>query len=416
MEKKLFYIIIFLYININAQSIKKQIIESVSKIESVNINSSNFSDLQVIGDAIGESKIVFLGEQDHGDATTFEAKSRIIKYLHEKKGFDVLAFESDFFSINKKSDENKPINDIEESIFAIWSNCTQVNPLFDYIQEQKKSNPIIISGFDCQIAQNYEDDTDRENYIKTITKYIKKNINIYEIENYPLFEKTLKDLIFFIKAKDNKKARFKKINNSTQKKFFKTLSSIMNNIDDKETFLFKSLENSFFYARMAWRKNGFQQDRDIQMGKNILWLHKVKFPNKKIIVWAHSAHLVNKIYNKKGKRIYFQNTAGEYVSNKLNKKDVFNLGFISRIGETKRASLNIKSYKYKLKLPAKESIENWIFSKKFKYAFINFLTLKNNSEVFEMKGISHHSLKANWTKAFDGVFYIDKMFPCKREK
>lgn len=421
MEKKLFYILIFFCIYVKAQSIKEQVIENVSKIESIDINSSKFSDLKAIGNAVGESKIVFLGEQDHGDATTFEAKSRIIKYLHEKKGFDVLAFESDFFSINKKSDENKSIKSIEESIFPIWSNCVQVNPLFEYIQKQQKSNPIIISGFDCQIAQNYKDDTDRKIYIKTITEYIKENVNISEIEDYMLFEKTLENLIFFIKAKNNTKAYFKKIGNSTQKKFFKTLSSIMDIIKNKETFLFKSLENSFFYARMAWKKNGFRQDRDTQMGKNILWLHKIKFPNKKIIVWAHSGHLVNKIYNKKGKRIYYhrgisKNTAGGYVINKLNRRDVFNLGFISRIGETKRVSLNIKSHKYKLELPVKESIENWIFSKKFKYAFIDFLTLTNNSEVFEMKGIYHNSYKANWLKAFDGVFFIDEMFPCKREK
>ena len=419
MKKTVTFLLLFSYFTINSQSIKEQILDNISEINSVNPNDTNFSDLKVIGNAIGNSKIVFLGEQDHGDATTFEAKTRIIKYLHEKKGFNIIAFESDFFNINKKSDENKSIDEIEKSIYPIWSNCVQVNPLFNYIKNQQKINPITISGFDCQIGAHNYDSKDKISYIETISRYIKKNIDTSKIGNYQLFEETLKDLLFFVKGTDKKQAHMRKIKKSVQEKYFNTLSNIMDKIDNKNTFLFKSLENALHYARIAWKKKDGHQGRDIKMGENILWLHKTKFPNQKIIIWAHSTHLVKGIRDKNGKGINLPRTpisTGEYVCNRLNKNDVYSIGFSSRKGETQRTSLIIKYYKYKIKLPKKKSFENWVHSKDIKFGFINFKNLKNNSKDFYMKGFSHYNFKTNWLTAFDGIFYIDEMFHCIREK
>jgi len=48
--------------------------------------------------AIGNSRIVVLGEESHGDGATFLAKVRLIKFLHQKMGFDVLAWEAGLFN------------------------------------------------------------------------------------------------------------------------------------------------------------------------------------------------------------------------------------------------------------------------------------------------------------------------------
>ncbi len=50
--------------------------------------------------------MVLLGEQHHGDGATFQAKTRLVKYLHEQKGFNVLVWESDVYTEDDVAADN----------------------------------------------------------------------------------------------------------------------------------------------------------------------------------------------------------------------------------------------------------------------------------------------------------------------
>lgn len=139
--------------------VKKFVQENVIPVNSITPESTDFSDLKSIGDAIGDARIVMLGEQDHGDGATFLAKTRLIKYLHQEKGFTVLAFESDFFALNQgwdqvSKDERRVSKFLGENIYHIWARCGQcADLLYSYIPgSQKMLSPLQVTGFDNQLG------------------------------------------------------------------------------------------------------------------------------------------------------------------------------------------------------------------------------------------------------------------------
>jgi erythromycin esterase len=61
------------------------------------VAAGDFSDLAPLADFVGNRRIVLLGESGHGVAEFNHLKVRLVKYLHEELGFDVVAFESSFY-------------------------------------------------------------------------------------------------------------------------------------------------------------------------------------------------------------------------------------------------------------------------------------------------------------------------------
>ena len=163
MKQVILFFILSSYLNfLHAQDIKEYVLKNTNAILTNQPDSINYADLEPIGNAIAGSRIVFMGEQDHGDAPTFLAKTRLIKYLHEKKGFNVLAFESDFFGLNygwDQSPKNKAAMDsfLQRNIFPIWTFCDACEQLFyDYIPATHATpSPMQITGFDNQMVLRY---------------------------------------------------------------------------------------------------------------------------------------------------------------------------------------------------------------------------------------------------------------------
>ncbi len=58
----------------------------------------DFSPLEPL---FARSRIVMLGEQDHGDGASFAFKGKLIEYLHLDCGYNMLAFEANFYGLSR---------------------------------------------------------------------------------------------------------------------------------------------------------------------------------------------------------------------------------------------------------------------------------------------------------------------------
>ncbi|RZK27376.1 MAG: hypothetical protein EOO63_13555, partial [Hymenobacter sp.] len=144
------------------QDIRSYVKTHTVPIATVDPASDDYADLAAVGEAIGEAQVVMLGEQDHGDGPAFQAKTRLIKYLHERKGFTVLAFESDFYGLTTGWDQLTKQPDsirhfLQRNIFPIWTRSADCRYLFEqYIPQRfQTGNPLQISGFDSQLYLDY---------------------------------------------------------------------------------------------------------------------------------------------------------------------------------------------------------------------------------------------------------------------
>ena len=64
------------------------------KKNTAELKSSEGYNFSALKKAIGNRRIVALGESTHGSGTYYHLKSELVKYLHQEMGFEVLAMES----------------------------------------------------------------------------------------------------------------------------------------------------------------------------------------------------------------------------------------------------------------------------------------------------------------------------------
>ncbi len=110
--------------------------------------------LREVAAAVGDRRIVLLGENGHGVAEFTQLKVHLVRYLHEHLGFSVLAMESGVWECNAINDQ-LPFLSPPAAIRGCLTYAmehTDLIPLFDYLKAQMAGpSPLRLSGIDLQI-------------------------------------------------------------------------------------------------------------------------------------------------------------------------------------------------------------------------------------------------------------------------
>lgn len=269
-----------------------------------------FEDLQFLKKAIGDKRIVMLGESSHGAAEFNKAKVRIAQFLNKEMGFNVIAFESGladasgtYANISKLTAEET----LRKSIYPVW-HTKELVPLYEDIKKQSSTKqPFILTGFDMQPSKEFS------RFMRTWFEPIDKKF----AEEAHKLENKLIEVYYNI---DWGKANWDKdyaylLNGYTQIQNFMTkneaalqaafpgnttIMPIMNRVIEDRLYLIKNVlqyqvavnnmtpEN--FVISTDLRENvGYL--RDEMMANTLTWLIDNVYKDQKVIVWGHNYHI-----------------------------------------------------------------------------------------------------------------------------
>lgn len=257
----------------------------------------DYADLQFLKTVIGDRRIVQIGESHHSVAEYGVSKTRLVKFLHEEMGFDVLAFESSIYECFAVDwARMSPAEALNASIFGVWA-TEEVLPLFEYLKaSQSTSRPLIFRGFDNQISSR-SGVLGRPAFFRRLIAPIDAG---YANEVFTFDTAVLE--------------RFNALYARTEEhrlvEFYERLAEFLTLNRERLSRIFPGEEAPHIAERAAWSMarhveqlrsflanqddtsaGGHMAIRDNAMADNITFIARDLYPAKKVIVWAANIHV-----------------------------------------------------------------------------------------------------------------------------
>jgi erythromycin esterase-like protein len=375
---------------------------AATAIRSIDPADTDYADLEALRRAIGGARVVLLGEQTHGEGSTDLAKTRLVRFLHERMGFDVLAFESGLYDcarIEENVRAGAALNqEVLGSLFYMYATSEQTRPLFAYVQ----THGLVLAGFESQ----HTGEKAKTQLFPDFTRFLSARYPRLVDSNWSVFQRL--SLATFA-------SRDFRPTDAGKTVFFATVSRLKAILDDKGVVKGALTDAPGFWYQVtcsiesqALRYWGLTHDnpdavRDAQMARNLIWLAEHAYPGKRIIAWAHNVHISLGLGTfGPSSFVPMGHTVKEHFGDKS-----YAIGFTGATGTymdyTNSAILTVPTR-------SRGSVESTLSG--YAYAFVNYHAPAPARQTGALA--DYGELTGAWPTVFDGLFFIHSVFPVKR--
>lgn len=263
--------------------------------------AADLTDLQALGNAIGDARIIGIGEATHGTREHSVYKHRLLRYLVTQKGFRVLAFESPWptgLALNQYvlGGEGDPARLLRRAVFGVW-HSEEILDMVRWMREYNATVPpdqrVEFIGIDHQLTRGAA---------RAVAEYLERvdpQLRVAHGSALDLLQaKEMEDL--YLEFVDN---RARSRDTPETRQISAAVRAIRARFDTAlERYTAASSAREFDLVRQYATILVQQVDhcerpesgnRDRHMADNLAWL-LARRPGGKVMVWAHNGHIATR--------------------------------------------------------------------------------------------------------------------------
>jgi erythromycin esterase len=402
-----------------------------SAIRSIDAKDDDFKDLGSFAHAIGNARLVMLGEPSHGAGSAFKAKARLVKFLHQQLGFDALIWESGLYDVALAQAAMRgaeaPIDAARKGVFGLWTEAVEVKPVFDYVRAtQATLRPLEMAGFDMQVSagpavQQYGPDLRgfvaelqaselREEALGLATSATEARVRLFrggfsDAADKELLDSAARGLRNLIGShRDAFEGRWGRAHTD----FFD------NTIENMRIDALQRSEAAQTPETTPERENR----RDARNAAVLRWLVEERFAGRRVMVWAHNVHIMKAHYSGDFRRVHLDpepndmKPTGAFVRDWFG-NEAYALGVTAFVGDDGMATGGAST---QIAPAPTGSLEAGLHELGYPYAFVDFRGAPQALRApIVARMPKYDSVEiGDPGQVFDGILFIDEMAPATK--
>ncbi len=431
-------------------------------IRAVDPQDEDFTDLEPIALAIGKARVVQLGEPSHNAGTCFAAKARLVKFLHQRLNFDVVIWESGIHEVTLVDaalhQGEDPVTAAQRGILRNWAASEECRPLFEYAQKSHATaRPLTMAGFDSALTAPFanlaadlrkfanlptrqplqrEASAAMEEFVQAldaITRYV-EGLNARHVALTAASSEVRKEAIAqweretgaalrpdraMLERFTAAHTRLAELLRANEREFSRAATrrqvGFMRRVVESLDAQANNLYQRFGTDAPPQADGGLagQNRRDACNAENLRWLIEHGYPGRKVIIWAHNAHVMNAYYEAPSwKTIRLDPAAhtmkphGVFLAEWLG-RDLYTLGFTAHEGEDGWKGLGASP----IPAASEASVEGGLRKLGHAYAFLDLEKARGplrRAQVMRVPKYDEVEI-SDPTRPYSGLFFIARM-------